>query len=80
MIILKHKTKDKTIKLQEVRYNYLIALGTDFSQYDEVKHETKRKKELEKIFEIKSDIESDITSEQTNEVLINKKKKKEDDL
>lgn len=79
MVTLKHKTKDKTLQLQEQRYNYLLELGTDFSQYDEVKPKDKREKELTKIF--KEPVEIVETSEQTNDILLIKsKKQKENDL
>lgn len=75
MVQLKHNITGKINQMSEKQYNKMIALGQTFHNYTRVVDTKKLVTKIEK--ELKEKIE-DIN--ETNELLINDKKNKKDDL
>lgn len=75
MVQLKHNITGKINQMSEKQYNKMIALGQTFPNYTRVVDTKKLVTKIEK--ELKEKIES---INETNELLINDKKNKKDDL
>ena len=75
MVQLKHNITGKINQMSEKQYNKMIALGQTFPNYTRVIDTKKLVTKIEK--ELKEKIES---INETDELLINDKKNKKDDL